>query len=105
MLYCDGIFICGDILHTILSLNSEYSEVFHWFINQIYKIAKKKHCVVIIIRGTQGHDGTIQLNTIKSYQNNDDGVDFRVYDTVEEITVWDDYKVLEMDSGDGYTTR
>ena len=88
-----GIFICGDILHTILSLNSENSEVFYWFINQVYKVARKKGATVIIIKGTPGHDNQ-QLQNIKSYQNNDDGVDFRVYDTVEEITVWDDYKVL-----------
>ena len=88
-----GIFICGDILHTILSLNSENSEVFYWFINQVYKVARKKGATVIIIKGTPGHDN-LQLQNIKSYQNNDDGVDFRVYDTVEEITVWDDYKVL-----------
>ena len=34
------------------------------------------------------HDND-QLNNIKSYVKNDDGVDFRVYDTVEEITLWD----------------
>lgn len=89
----DGIFITGDILHTIISLNSEYAEIFYWFIDQIYKIARKKNAVVIIVKGTPSHDND-QLNNIKSYQNNDDNVDFRVYDTVEEITVWDNYKIL-----------
>ena len=94
MRYCDAIFVCGDILHTIISLNSENASVYYWFINQLYKLAKKKNATVIIIRGTLGHDGTTQLDAAKEYQHNDDGVDFRVYDTIEEITIWDDYKVL-----------
>lgn len=89
----DGIFICGDILHTIVSLNSDYSELYFWFIDQIYKIAKKKHAVVIIIRGTMAHDNS-QLLNIKQYVQNDDGVDFRIYETIEETTIWGDYKVL-----------
>lgn len=91
--YLDGIFICGDILHTIISLNSDNSEVFYWFIDQVYKIARKKNSTVIIVKGTQSHEHS-QLNNIKHYQMNDDGVDFRVYDTVEEITIWGNYKVL-----------
>ena len=91
--YLDGIFITGDMMHTIVSLNSEYAEVFHWFTDQVYKLAKKKHSTVIIIRGTGSHDAN-QLDNIKHYQSNDDGVDFRVYDTIEEITIWDDYRVL-----------
>lgn len=91
--YLDGIFICGDILHTIVSLNSDYSEVYLWFIDQVYKIAKKKGSTVIIIKGTPSHDND-QLQNIKSYALNDDDVDFRIYETVEEITIWDDYKVL-----------
>lgn len=93
MKYLDGIFITGDMTHTIISLNSEYAEVFHWFVNKIYKLAKKKHATVVIVKGTHSHD-VDQLNTIKQFQQNDDGVDFRVYDTIEEITIWDDYKVL-----------
>lgn len=92
--YLDGIFVCGDILHTIISLNSENAEVFSWFISQLYKTAKKKGSTVIILRGTLSHDGQIQLNAAKEYQNNDDGVDFRVYDTIAETTIWGDYKVL-----------
>lgn len=93
MQYLDGIFILGDIMHTIVSLNSDYAELFYWFIDQVYKIAKKRDCVVVIIKGTMSHDND-QLNNIKHYQNNDDGVDFRVYETIEEIRIWDDYKVL-----------
>lgn len=93
MKYLDGIFILGDIMHTIVSLNSEYAELFYWFIDQVYKVARKKCATVIIVKGTPSHDND-QLNNIKHYQMNDDGVDFRIYETVEETTVWDDYKVL-----------
>lgn len=93
MKYLDGIFILGDVMHTIVSLNSEYAEVFNWFIDKVYKIAKKKNSTIIIIKGTLSHDND-QLNNIKHYQNNDDGVDFRVYENVEEITIWNNYKVL-----------
>lgn len=89
----DGIFILGDILHTVVSLNSDYAETYLWFIDQVYKVAKKRGATVIIIKGTPSHDND-QLQNIKSYTHNDDGVDFRVYETVEEITLWDDYNVL-----------
>ena len=91
--YLDGIFVTGDTTHTILSLNSEYSNLFHWFIDKIYKTARKKGAVVIIVRGTMSHDNE-QLNNVLHYCANDDGVDFRIYDTVEEITIWDNFKVL-----------
>lgn len=91
--YLDGIFILGDVMHTIVSLNSDYAELFYWFIDKVYKIARKRGSTVVIVKGTISHDND-QLNNIKSYVKNDDGVDFRVYDTVEEITLWDDYKVL-----------
>ena len=91
--YLDGIFILGDILHTIVSLNSEYSEVYLWFIDQVYKLARKKNSTVIIIKGTQSHDND-QLSNIRSYTLNDDNVDFRIYEHVEEITIWDDYRAL-----------
>lgn len=91
--YLDGIFILGDILHTIVSLNSDYSEVYLWFIDQVYKLARKKKATVIIIKGTQSHDND-QLSNIKQYELNDDSVDFRIYEQVEEITIWDDYKAL-----------
>lgn len=93
MKYLDGIFILGDILHTVVSLNSDYAETYLWFIDQVYKVAKKRGATVIIIKGTPSHDND-QLQNIKSYTHNDDGVDFRVYETVEEITLWDDYNVL-----------
>lgn len=89
----DGIFVCGDVSHTILSLNSEGSNVYLWFFERLYKLAKKKGATVIVLKGTMSHD-VDQLENIKHYQNNDDGVDFRVYDTVEETTIWDDYHVL-----------
>lgn len=92
-IYLDGIFITGDIMHTIVSLNSEYAEVFHWFIDKVYHIAKKKGSTVIIVKGTPSHDCD-QLNNIRHYEANDDGVDFRIYDTVEQITIWNDWRLL-----------
>ena len=89
----DGIFICGDILHTIISLNTDYSELYLWFIDQVYKLARKKHATVIIVKGTPSHDND-QLSNIRSYQWNEDGVDFRIIEKPEVMTIWDDYKVL-----------
>jgi len=89
----DMICILGDVLHTVLSLNSEYSELYLWFIDKVYKVAKSHGATVIIIKGTNSHDND-QLQNIRSYINNDDGVDFRIYETVEEITIWGNYKVL-----------
>lgn len=93
MAILDGIFILGDILHTAISMNSEYAEVFHWFIDNVYKIARLRKATVVIIRGTLSHDCG-QLAQIKHYENNMDFVDFRIYDTIEEITLWDNYKAL-----------
>lgn len=93
MAYLDAIFITGDVMHTIVSLNSEYSELFYWFIDRVYRVARKRNASVIIIKGTMSHDND-QLNNIKNYVKNTDGVDFRVYDTIEETTLWDNYKVL-----------
>ena len=89
----DGIFLLGDLTHTAISLNSDYSEVFSWFVDRVYRMARKKDACVIVIKGTISHE-LDQLDTIRHYIDNDDGVDFRIYDTVEEITLWDDYKVL-----------
>ena len=94
MPYLDGIFVLGDTLHTALSLNSEYSNLFMWFADRIYRTAKKHGSTVVWISGTLSHDCQQQLSNIRHYIKNDDGVDFRIYDTVEEITLWDDYKVL-----------
>lgn len=91
--YLDGIFILGDILHTIVSLNSEYSNLYLWFIDQVYKLAKKKGSTVVIIKGTPSHDND-QLNNIKQYMNNYDDVDFRIYEIPQEITIWNDYRIL-----------
>lgn len=89
----DGIFVCGDISHTILSLNSDNAEVYLWFVDQIYKIARAKQSTVIIVKGTLSHD-VEQLANVRHYVNNDDGVDFRIYETIEETTIWGNYKVL-----------
>ena len=70
LVYLDGIFITGDILHGIISLNSEYAEVFYWFIDQVYKIARKKHSTVIIVRGTASHDND-QLNKAEKFESDD----------------------------------
>ena len=89
----DGIFILGDITHTSISLSSDYSELFYWFINRVYRMAKEKGSLVCIVKGTQSHE-LDHLDNIKTLVDNDDGVDFRVYDTIEEIVLWEDYKVL-----------
>ena len=89
----DGILILGDITHTSIALSSDYSELFYWFINRVYRMAKKKGALVCIIKGTASHD-LDHLDNIKTLVDNDDGVDFRVYDTIEEITLWDNYRVL-----------
>ena len=70
--YLDGIFILGDVMHTIVSLNSDYAELFYWFIDKVYKIARKRGSTVVIVKGTISHDND-QLNNIKSYVKNDDG--------------------------------
>lgn len=89
----DGIFVLGDVSHTALSMNSEYASVYTWFASRIYRLARDKHASVIWILGTRSHDMD-QLNTIRHYIDNDDGVDFRIYDTVEEAILWDNYKLL-----------
>jgi len=89
----DGIFVLGDTSHCILSLNSDYSNVYLWFFDQLYKTAKKKNATVVVVKGTPAHEND-QLSNVHHYINNDDGVDFRIYETYEETTIWDDYKVL-----------
>lgn len=91
--YLDGIFVTGDISHTILSLNSDNANVYLWFVDEVYKLAKAKGATVIIVRGTLAHDND-QLSNVRHYINNDEGVDFRIYETFEETTIWDDYRVL-----------
>lgn len=91
----DGIFVCGDTAHTILSLNSEAANVYLWFFQKLYKLARRKGATVIVVKGTASHD-VAQLDNIKYLEREgvEEGVDFRVYDTYEEITIWDNYKVL-----------
>lgn len=98
--YLDGIFILGDLMHTIVSLNSEYAELMNWFIDQIYKEARRRNnradhasCVVIVLKGTISHDND-QLNNIKHYCLNDDGVDFRVYENPSSDVIWENQKIL-----------
>ena len=89
----DAVLILGDILHTIISLNTEYSELFNWFISKLYRLGQKRKCPIVIVKGTLSHDND-QLNNIKHYQYNDDGVDFRVYESIQEIELFKDFKVL-----------
>lgn len=91
--YLDAIFVLGDSLHTAVSLNSDAADVFVWLADHIYKLAKKNHCPVVWLVGTLSHDAG-QIRTLKHYERNDDGVDFRIYDTIEEAILWDDYKLL-----------
>ena len=83
----DAVLILGDILHTIISLNTEYSELFNWFISKLYRFGQKRKCPIVIVKGTLSHDND-QLNNIKHYQYNDDGVDFRVYESIQEIELF-----------------
>ena len=78
MAFLDGIVICGDTLHYQISMNSEYANVFQWFISKIIKIAKKKNAFIRIIKGTKSHD-LDQLETIRHYEDNFD-VDFKIID-------------------------
>lgn len=94
MNYLDAIFVAGDLLDSVLSMNSDYAEVFLWLIDQLYTIARKRSIPCIIIKGTRSHDND-QLNNIKHYCYNDDNVDFRVYEKVKSISLFNDtYKVL-----------
>lgn len=94
MKYLDAIFVAGDILDAVLSMNSDYAEVFNWLASKLYSIAKKRKCPCIIIKGTRSHDNE-QLNNIKHYQVNDDDVDFRIYENIDVIKLFDEkFKVL-----------
>lgn len=91
--YLDGIFIVGDLFHTIISMNSSYSELAFWFVNKIYKIAKKKKSTIIIVKGTISHDNN-QLNNLCHYMYNDDNVPFYICTEPDILTIWGDYRVL-----------
>lgn len=77
MAFLDGIVVCGDTLHYQISLNSEYANVFQWFVSKIVKIAKKKNAFIRFIKGTRSHD-LDQLETIRQYESDFD-VDFKIY--------------------------
>lgn len=83
--YLDGIVLCGDTLHYQISMNSEYADVFQWFIAALIKIAKSHGAFVRVIKGTKSHD-LDQLNTIAHYEY-DFGVDFKIINDfmIEEI--------------------
>ena len=76
--FLDMIVLCGDTLHCQISMNSEYAEVFFWFIDKLVKIAKDKKCAIRIIKGTKSHDLS-QLDTIKFYEN-EKSIDFKIID-------------------------
>ena len=85
MTFLDGIVICGDTLHYQISLNSEYANVFQWFVSKIVKIAKKKNAFVRFIKGTRSHD-LDQLETVRQYENDFD-VDFNIYNEFAYETI------------------
>ena len=95
MAVLDGIFVIGDLSDTILSLNSENANLYYWFASRLYQIAKKKGATVCIVKGTPAHDA-LQLSNLSEFVQLglEEDVDFRIYETFEEITIWDDYKVL-----------
>lgn len=76
--FLDMIVICGDLLHCQISMNSNYAEVFFWFIDEIISVAREKNAVIRIIKGTKSHD-LDQLDTIKFYENYED-INFKVVD-------------------------
>lgn len=90
-----GIFLCGDLTDSILSLDSDNANLVMWFASKLYRLAKRKRATVILVQGTKAHDSN-QLDTLQHFVQDgiDEGVDFRIYRTYEEITIWDDYKVL-----------
>ena len=85
LVFLDGIVLCGDTLHYQISMNSEYADVFQWFIAEIIKIAKSHNAFVRIIKGTKSHD-LDQLETIRHYEE-DFGIDFKIINDymIEEI--------------------
>lgn len=74
--FLDGIVICGDTTHYQISLNSEYANVFQWFISSIVKIAMEHRAFVRIIKGTKSHD-LDQLENLRQYEDIFD-LDFKI---------------------------
>jgi hypothetical protein len=91
----DAIIVGGDVSHSVISLNSEYGELYLWFFNQIYKIAKnrKDNPKIVILEGTPSHD-LDHLATVKHLEDNEDGVDFRIYDNYQADYLFEDYRML-----------
>lgn len=86
MTILDGIVVCGDTLHYQISMNSEYANVFQWFVSKLVKIAKDKNAFIRFIKGTRSHD-LDQLETVRQYEEDDDEIDFKIYNefTIETI--------------------
>ena len=74
--FLDGIVICGDTTHYQISLNSEYANVFQWFISSIVKIAMEHNAFIRIIKGTKSHD-LDQLENLRHYEDTFD-LDFKI---------------------------
>lgn len=83
--FLDGIVICGDTTHYQISLNSEYANVFQWFISKIVKIAMDHGAFIRIIKGTKSHD-LDQLENLRHYEDIFD-LDFKIVNDymIEEI--------------------
>ena len=74
--FLDGIVICGDTTHYQISLNSEYANVFQWFIFSLVKIAMEHNAFIRIIKGTKSHD-LDQLENLRQYEDIEN-LDFKI---------------------------
>lgn len=83
--FLDGLVIAGDTTHYQISLNSEYANVFQWFISELVKICKEHNAFFRIIKGTKSHD-LDQLENLRHYEDNF-GIDFKIINDymIEEI--------------------
>lgn len=74
--FLDGLVVLGDTTHYQISLNSEYANVFQWFISELVKICKDHKAFLRIIKGTKSHD-LDQLENLRHYENVFD-LDFKI---------------------------
>lgn len=95
MFRLDAIIVAGDVSDTVISLNSDYGELYLWFFNRLYKVAKKRKedVKIIVVKGTKSHD-LDHLSTVKHLEKNDDGIDFRIYENFQIDYLFEDYKML-----------
>lgn len=91
--YLDAILVGGDISHTLLSLSSDYGRVYLWFIDKLYKTAKKRGCEIHILEGTPSHDMD-HLSAVEHYCDNDEEVKFFIYRKYEIVNIMDNYRML-----------